>query len=192
MLAIAAAALFMLMVSPPARAAAAKRPPNIVLILADDLGSADVGIYGSKVIKTPNVDALAGTGVRFTEGYVSHPVCSPSRAGLLTGRYQTRFGWEFNPVGRDANLGLRLGERTIADESEGPRLCHRHGREVAPGWQARVPPDRAAASTSTSACSRAQSISHRARGSRASSTARLNGEPGPTERPTRCCAASRK
>src|SRR4029079_17217685 len=69
-----------------------------------------------KVIKTPNVDALAGTGVRFTEGYVSHPVCSPSRAGLLTGRYQTRFGWEFDPVGRDANLGLRLGERTIADE----------------------------------------------------------------------------
>jgi arylsulfatase A-like enzyme len=101
----------------PAAAAAAsgERPPNIVLILADDLGSADLGIYGSTVIRTPNVDALAGSGVRFTQGYVSHPVCSPSRAGLLTGRNQTRFGWEFNPVGRDAKLGMRLGEPTLAD-----------------------------------------------------------------------------
>lgn len=91
------------------------RAPNIVLILADDLGYGDVGIYGSKIIETPAIDALARRGVRFTEGYVSHPVCSPSRAGLITGRHQQRHGWEFNPVGRDRSLGLRLEERTLAD-----------------------------------------------------------------------------
>ncbi len=61
--------------------------PNIVLILADDLGYADIGIYGSEVISTPNIDALAASGVLFKAGYVSHPVCSPSRAGLITGRW---------------------------------------------------------------------------------------------------------
>ena len=90
--------------------------PNIVFIFADDLGYADTGIYGSSVIETPNIDALAKDGVRFIQGYVSHPVCSPSRAGLLTGRYQQRHGWEFNPAGRDSVVGLDLGQRTIADE----------------------------------------------------------------------------
>ena len=60
------------------------RKPNIVFIFADDLGYGDTSIYGSDVIQTPNIDALARDGVRFTQGYVSHPVCSPSRAGLLT------------------------------------------------------------------------------------------------------------
>ena len=69
-------------------------------IFADDLGYGDTGIYSSDVIQTPNIDALARDGVRFTQGYVSHPVCSPSRAGLLTGRYQQRHSWEFNPAGR--------------------------------------------------------------------------------------------
>ncbi len=90
--------------------------PNIVFIFADDLGYADTSIYGSNVIKTPNIDMLARDGVRFTQGYVSHPVCSPSRAGLLTGRYQQRHGWEFNPAGRDRVVGLDIGQRTIADE----------------------------------------------------------------------------
>ena len=72
-------------------------------------------MYGSEVIRTPNIDALAADGVRFTQGYVSHPVCSPSRAGLLTGRYQQRHGWEFNPAGRDINAGLDLEQTTIAD-----------------------------------------------------------------------------
>ena len=90
-------------------------PPNIVFVLADDLGYGDLGIYGSKVIKTPHLDELARSGVRFTQGYVSHPVCSPSRAGLLTGRYQQRHGWEFNPAGRDATSGLSLDEVTFAD-----------------------------------------------------------------------------
>lgn len=94
----------------PARGA---RPPNVIVILADDLGYADTSVYGSKVIRTPNIDALATSGVRFTSGYVSHPVCSPSRAGLLTGRYQERFGYEFNPVGRDARGGVSRNELMI-------------------------------------------------------------------------------
>ncbi|MCC7267228.1 MAG: sulfatase-like hydrolase/transferase [Caulobacteraceae bacterium] len=85
----------------------------MIVILADDLGYGDVGAYGSKVIRTPNIDALAASGVRFTDAYVSHPVCSPSRAGLLTGRYQERFGYEFNPVGRDRTGGVSLQEVMI-------------------------------------------------------------------------------
>jgi arylsulfatase B len=84
--------------------------PNIIVILADDLGYGDTSAYGSKVVRTPNIDALAAGGVRFTDGHVTHPVCSPSRAGLLTGRYQERFGWEFNPKGRDRTLGVSLNE----------------------------------------------------------------------------------
>jgi len=90
--------------------AAAK--PNILLIVGDDMGYADVGFHGCKEIPTPNLDALATSGVRFTSGYVSGPYCSPTRAGLLTGRYQNRFGHEFNPDGAN---GLPLTETTIAD-----------------------------------------------------------------------------
>lgn len=74
--------------------------PNIILILADDLGATDLGIYGNKNITTPNIDAIGHEGVTFMEGYISSPVCSPSRAGLLTGRYQQRFGHEFQPQQR--------------------------------------------------------------------------------------------
>ena len=93
-----------------------ERPPNIVFIFADDLGIGDTSVYGSEIINTPNIDKLAATGVRFTNGYVSHPVCSPSRAGLLTGLYQQRHGWEFNPAGRDVDSGMSVSERTLADE----------------------------------------------------------------------------
>ncbi len=89
-----------------------KRPPNIVILLADDLGYADVGFHGGKDIATPNVDALAKAGTRFTSGYVSGPYCSPTRAGLLTGRYQNRFGHEFNPAGGKA--GLPINQVTMA------------------------------------------------------------------------------
>lgn len=69
--------------------------PNIILIVADDLGKTDISLYGSELIQTPHMDALGKEGVTFTEGYVTSPVCSPSRASLLTGRYQQRFGYHF-------------------------------------------------------------------------------------------------
>jgi arylsulfatase A-like enzyme len=83
--------------------------------LADDLGYADVGFNGCKDIPTPNIDALASQGVRFSSGYVSHPFCSPTRAALLTGRYQQRFGHENNPVLdlNDASLGLPTDQITL-------------------------------------------------------------------------------
>src|SRR6516164_6661728 len=75
------------------------RPPNIVLILADDLGYAELGCQGAADVRTPHIDAIARHGVRFTSGYVTAPFCSPSRAGLLTGRYPQRFGHELNAIG---------------------------------------------------------------------------------------------
>ncbi len=95
-----------------------KRSPNIVVIVSDDMGYADIGIHGSKDIPTPNIDELARGGIRFTDAYVSGPYCSPTRAGLLTGRYQQRFGHEFNPDRRPTDpheFGLPVGELTIAD-----------------------------------------------------------------------------
>ena len=90
--------------------------PNILVILADDLGYGDIGVQGGRAVPTPHLDALAASGVRCTSGYVSAPYCSPSRAGFLTGRYQTRFGHEFNPhQGDETKLGLPLDQRTIAD-----------------------------------------------------------------------------
>ena len=92
---------------------AAETRPNILFILGDDMGYADVGFHGGKDIPTLNLDALAASGVRFTSGYVSGPYCSPTRAGLLTGRYQTRLGHEFNPGGR--GNGMPTNQVTIAD-----------------------------------------------------------------------------
>jgi arylsulfatase A-like enzyme len=89
--------------------------PNIVFIFADDLGRGDVGAYGGKEILTPHIDALALSGVQFNQAYVTHPVCSPSRAGLMTGRYQQRHGWEFNPAGRDVSGGMAADQITLAD-----------------------------------------------------------------------------
>ena len=71
--------------------------PNIVIILADDLGYGDVGFNGCPDYPTPNIDSLAANGVRCSSGYVTHPFCSPSRAALITGRYQQRFGHENQP-----------------------------------------------------------------------------------------------
>jgi arylsulfatase A-like enzyme len=108
-------ALAALLLCPAALFAAdAKGKPNIVILLADDLGYADLGFQGCKDIPTPNLDALAKSGVRCTNGYVSGPYCSPTRAGLMTGRYQTRFGHEFNP-GAGEDIGLPLTETTMAD-----------------------------------------------------------------------------
>lgn len=102
----------------------AQNQPNIVLLFSDDAGYADFGFHGSKIIKTPNLDKLAKQGVRFTQGYVSDPTCGPSRAGLITGKYQQRFGFEENNVpsymskvsaadGRE--MGVPVEEITIAD-----------------------------------------------------------------------------
>lgn len=91
--------------------------PNVVLILADDLGYSDVGFNGCKDIPTPNIDKIAKNGVTFKNGYVSYAVCGPSRAGLITGRYQDRFGFSRNPLlaPNDINMGLPLTEETMAD-----------------------------------------------------------------------------
>jgi len=74
--------------------------PNIILIVADDLGKYDLSIYGNLLIKTPNIDKLGTEGAVCTNGYATAPICSPSRAGLLTGRYQQRFGYQLQPQQR--------------------------------------------------------------------------------------------
>src|SRR5262245_51021893 len=100
------------------QAAGGAKKPNIVVILADDLGYADISAYGGTRIATPNIDRIAKAGVAFTDGYSAAPVCSPSRAGLQTGRHPDRFGFEFNngPAQRDIDqhLGLDTNEITIA------------------------------------------------------------------------------
>ena len=91
--------------------------PNVIVIVADDMGYNDVGFNGCQDIPTPNIDRIAKAGVVFSSGHVSFGVCSPSRAGLLTGRYQYRFGYERNPlyVPSDSTMGLPLTEETMAD-----------------------------------------------------------------------------
>ena len=96
-------------------ALAQSAPPNIVVILADDLGYDNVGSDGCLDIPTPNIDSIASNGVRCTNGYVTHPLCSASRAGLITGRYQQRFGYEYQVQGDDSNprLGLPMSEMLL-------------------------------------------------------------------------------
>jgi arylsulfatase A-like enzyme len=101
-----------------AEIAAAAEKPNVIVIVGDDMGYADVGAHGCQDIPTPHLDALASAGVRCTNGYVTGPYCSPTRAGLLTGRYQTRFGHEFNPGGAQATgqpTGLPLTETLLPE-----------------------------------------------------------------------------
>jgi len=97
-----------------APAAGPARPPNIIIVFADDLGYADVGVFGATGFKTPNVDRLAREGRRFTDFYVSQPVCSASRTSLLTGCYANRLGIHgaLNPATRH---GIDAGETTIAE-----------------------------------------------------------------------------
>ena len=107
-------ALFPTALLASAKAPRSRRPPNILLILADDLGYGELGCQGNPEIPTPNTDSIAKNGIRFTAGYVSGPYCSPTRAGLMTGRYQTRFGHEFNDAA-SGTRGLSLAEKTFAD-----------------------------------------------------------------------------
>ncbi|WP_298238265.1 sulfatase-like hydrolase/transferase [uncultured Algibacter sp.] len=91
----------------------AQTKPNIVVILVDDAGYADFGFMGSPDMVTPNIDAIASNGVYFTDAHTTGSACSPSRAGLLTGRYQQRFGHEQNTIG--SNDGMDPTETTLAD-----------------------------------------------------------------------------
>jgi len=105
------------------KAVNAQEKPNIVLLFADDAGYADFGFQGSEVMKTPHLDQLAAEGVKFTQGYVSASVCGPSRAGLITGKYQQRYGFEENNVPgymSDSGLtgddmGIPLDQKTMGD-----------------------------------------------------------------------------
>ena len=91
--------------------------PNMIVVMCDDLGYADVGFNGCKDIPTPNIDRIAENGVRCTSGYAPYSVCGPSRAGFITGRYGQRFGFERNPQHRvdDPNMGVPRSERMFAE-----------------------------------------------------------------------------
>lgn len=94
------------------------KQPNIILIIVDDLGYGELGCQGNSEIPTPHIDSLAKEGVRFTDGYVTGPFCSASRAAIMTGRYQTRFGYEKNPIGHvneKPGIGVPASEWTIAE-----------------------------------------------------------------------------
>ena len=97
--------------------AGAERQPNVIIIYTDDQGSLDMGCYGSHDLKTPHMDALADRGIRFTQFYASAPVCSPSRAGLLTGRYPVRAGVPGNVSSMRGKPGMPR------NRSPSPRCC---------------------------------------------------------------------
>ena len=102
---------------------AAERKPNVIIIYTDDQGSVDLNCYGSKDLVTPNMDKLAKRGVRFTQFYAAAPVCSPSRVGLLTGRYPVRAGMSGNAGSTKGRAGLAPSEVTIAEHLKGQGQC---------------------------------------------------------------------
>lgn len=99
--------------------AAEQSPANVVVIIADDLGYGETSVQNpASDVPTPHLDSIAEHGVRFTNAYVTAPYCAASRAGMITGRYQTRFGFEFNPIGprnEEPGVGLPVSEKTLAD-----------------------------------------------------------------------------
>jgi arylsulfatase A-like enzyme len=101
----------------PAETGSRPEKPNLIVIMVDDMGYADVGFNGCKDIPTPHIDTIAAGGVKFTNGYVAYAVCGPSRAAFMTGRYGQRFGFERNPQYQpnDPSMGLPTSETTIAD-----------------------------------------------------------------------------
>jgi len=108
--------LLLLLASP---LSSAEPPVNVVLIVADDLGYGETSAQDPATdVPTPHLDSIAKAGVRFTNAYVTAPFCAASRAGMITGRYQTRFGFEFNPIGprnEEPGIGLPASEKTLAD-----------------------------------------------------------------------------
>ena len=124
----------------PAAASTAARPPNVIVILIDDMGINDVSSYGGGMpeVPTPNIDRLATEGVRFDRGYSANAVCSPSRASLMTGRYATRFGFEFTPTpGNMAKVAplLASGDRLRATVVHPERTA-----DIAPFNELGMPP----------------------------------------------------
>ena len=99
--------------------------PNILFILVDDQGYYDLGCYGATEVETPRIDELAENGVRFTDYYAAAPICSPSRSGLLTGRYPRRYGMEVWVQRADSNRGIPSSELMIAE------LLHANGYATA-------------------------------------------------------------
>ncbi len=96
-----------------------KQPPNVIIIMADDLGKYEVSAYGERHMHTPNIDKLASEGVLFEKAYASAPVCGPSRAGIMTGRYQHRFGYETQDVSRyPNNIITYLGAKYLANTDD--------------------------------------------------------------------------
>lgn len=103
--------------------------PNIIIIMADDLGKTDISIYGSPPIRTPHIDSIGLKGITFSEGYITSPICAPSRAALLTGRYQQRFGFEYQPHDRYPKNRIEMfvyknfiakGDWLVADQVDFP------------------------------------------------------------------------
>jgi hypothetical protein len=125
--------------------AVAAPPPNIVIINADDLGYGDVGCYGATKWTTPHLDRLAQQGIRFTDFSVAQPVCSASRAALLTGCYPNRVGIA-GALGPNAKIGLHERERTIG------HICKAKGYATAAIGKWHLGHRPIAASISTSAC----------------------------------------
>ena len=119
-------------------AAPARRPPNIIIVLADDLGYGDLGVQGSRLIATPNLDRLARQGVRMTDFYASANVCTPSRAGLQTGRYPIRSGLAYGVILPNDKNGLPLSEITLAEALKPDYATAMVGKwhlgHVAPYW----------------------------------------------------------
>ncbi|WP_421933387.1 sulfatase [Phenylobacterium sp.] len=115
-----------------------KRPPNFIVILADDLGYGDIGCDGGAIIRTPNLDRMAAEGVRFTDFYASANVCTPSRAGLLTGRYAIRSGLAHEVIQPADTTGLPLSEiiipRALGDAYASALIGKWHLGHVAPHW----------------------------------------------------------
>ena len=94
---------------PPAVAGAAERP-NVVIVLVDDFGWGDPSCYGNTTVKTPNMDRLAKEGVRFTQGYVAAPICSPSRCGIVTGQFPARWKITSFPQTKAGNRACEMDD----------------------------------------------------------------------------------